>query len=167
MPLRTLGARTPLRLHPWTPSRPLPVTLAAEDAPGSTAEAAVQISTFLVNEADKLRRDTTAESDKVRRETTAAIQALSQNVALLAEKMSQQAEKMSQQNGQLAEKMSQQNGQLAEKMSQQAERMSQQIAQLDSRLAGLESTVKVVGAIAGGLGLGAVVLMYFRSAFTQ
>ena len=92
VPLRSLGA--PLRLRPWTPSRPLPVTLAAEDAPGSTAEAAVQISTFLVSEADKLRRDTAAESDKVRRETTAAIQALSQNVALLAEKMSQQ-------NGQL------------------------------------------------------------------
>ena len=133
MPLRTLGgALAPrLGLRPWTPSRPLPVTLAAEDAPGSTVEAAVQISTFLVSEADKLRRDTAAESDKVRRETTAAIQALSQNVA------------------QLAEKMTQQNG------------------QLDSRLAGLESTIKVVGGIAGSLGLGAVVLMYFRSAYTQ
>ena len=45
--------------------------------------------------------------------------------------------------------------------------MSQQNGQLDSRLAGLESAIKVVGAIAGRLGLGAVVLMYFRSAYTQ
>ena len=136
-PLSNLGARAPSGLRPWTPSRKPPVTLAAEDAPGSTAEA-VQISTFLSNEAEKLRRDTAAESDKVRRETTAAIQALSQNVA------------------QLSERMAQQNSLLAEKMSQQAE-----------KLTGLDSTIKAVSRIAGGLGLGAILLMYLRSVYTQ